>query len=221
MMRAISTTAAFVLLSLASAFAQGQAQTAPQTAPAPVPATSQAVQLQTFTDPDNSVSFQYPATWKLSQQSAFQQTPAIVQQGLPLQAVVTFPPAGTPFAQTNLDGLEFVYTVAPQTNQPACMRLLSSMSSTPTSAPSSFDTVPISGIPFLHVTSSGAGMCHQVKSIVYAASRAGKCYLFETDTHTLCAGVVDGTHELTPLESARLARTLNSILQSVTIGTPK
>jgi hypothetical protein len=75
-------------------------------------ASAPAVPLKTYTDPANSVSFQYPAAWTLSQQGAFYAPPSIIQPDQPPQAVVSFSPAGSDFSHTNLAGLEFTYVAS-------------------------------------------------------------------------------------------------------------
>jgi hypothetical protein len=83
------------------------------------------------------------------------------------------------------------------------------------------DPLTINGARFLHIATSDAGMCHQVSREIYGAFRGGSCFLFEAATQTFCPGVVDGTRELMPAETRALARHLDSIVQSITIGPPK
>ena len=199
---------AFPLAALATTLA-AQTSAAPPAKPVPMKA---------YTDRGNGVSFQYPAAWTFSTKGTFYDSPAaIVPADSDPQAVVTFNSAGNVYAKTNLAGLDFTYVALPKPSREACLQQAAAATQDDGTTPK---PISLNGIVFVHAVRGDAGMCHQVSGDVYATYRAGRCFLFEADTHTICPGVVDGTHALTPAESKALARHLDAIIRTVTINPP-
>jgi hypothetical protein len=200
----------FLVLLLAATGLPGHAQQAK----ASISHAAQPVQLTTFTDASNSVSFQYPSIWRRVPKPDAMTQPSLLMAGHKPILDVEFSPQGNLYARTNLVALDFSYYTEPAQSRAACAAL-----GNPDSENRSVTTT-INGIPYSHRSGGEGGMCHEISSEVYATWRAGTCHLFEEDFMTLCAGVVDGTRALTPRETKALQRHLDQIMRSVTFTGP-
>jgi hypothetical protein len=200
----------FLVLLLAGTGLPGHAQQAK----ASTPHAAKPVQLTTFKDASNSVSFQYPSIWKRVPKPDAMTQPSLLMAGHKPILDVEFSPKGNLYAKTNLVALDFSYYTAPAASQAACVAL-----GNPDSENAAV-TTHINGIPYSHASGGQGGMCHEISSEVYATWRGGICHLFEEDFMTVCPGVVDGTRALTTRETKALQRHLDAIMQSVTFAAP-
>ncbi len=176
----------------------------------------QPVPTSTYTDPAQGVSFRYPAVWQLSKTGQFYDSvPIVPPETQETQAVVNFKAANTPYANTNLSGLDFTYTVVPQPSSSDCDALAIKS----TGGPGKSDHLNLNGVSFLHLKSGSASMCNQLTADLYTTFRNGRCFVFQAGFHTICAGVVDGSRALTPAETRALSRHLDAIMPTVRFST--
>jgi hypothetical protein len=174
--------------------------------------------MKTYTDSARGVSFDYPAAWSLSQKPSFYLQPLIFYPQQSVHAIVQFHSSDNLYAKTNLDGLEFTYVVLPQPSQASCLQRIAKDMEPEAKPP---DAVTINGTQFFHINTGDAGLCHQANRNIYETYRHGSCFLFEAAFYTICPDPDDGKAELTPAQSQELSRSLDAIIQTVTIGPVK
>jgi hypothetical protein len=182
-----------------------------------LPAAAEKIPTRTFVDAANGISFKYPAAWTMSHEPSFYLAPLISLPKQSAQTIVFFSPSGDSL-NTNLGGLEFTYVSLPQPSQTSCLQRITK-DMPPESTPP--DTVTINGTKFLHISTEDAGLCHQARRNIYETYRHGSCFLFEAAFYTICPDPDDSKAELTPAQSQALSRSLNAIIQTVTISPVK
>jgi hypothetical protein len=183
---------------------------------------AQTARFATYRDATYGVTFQYPARWTINPQlgwylgtdilhvfaRGFDVPEAITKVGFESTEVRAY-------ADTDLDGVEFVYYVAPHMTENACYgRLRTSLGNTVRSEPS---TVVIHGTTYLHFENLDGGLGHAAKRDIYAASVVDRCYLFEAGIHSELGS------EKKPLRKTQtdlLRRQLNRVMRSVEIVAP-
>jgi hypothetical protein len=172
--------------------------------------------LKTFQDSQYGVSFQYPSPWTFDLNMSFYISAKILQSGHRPLASVGF--GGTqkskysPYPHTNLLGVQFVYLALPNATALQCQDAAKAGNDTAQSTPET-----INGVTYRHYSTGDAGMCHSSDEQIYAASRAGRCYLFEALLESACEDVAEGTRNITPAEIASVTKQLQQVMQSVQI----
>jgi hypothetical protein len=176
--------------------------------------------LATYHDPKYGVSFAYPAEWRADPHLGFYLesdilAPAVAGSGAPEALMkVGFNNADDGlYPGTNLNGVEFVYFVAPETTQAACydrIRGLEDKSQGDRKAAG----IVIGGMSYLHLKTGDAGLGHGADRDLYAAYVGKLCYLFEAGIHTSNG---DDPKPLTRVQYAALRARLKAVMQSVRI----
>lgn len=182
----------------------------------------QTASLATYHDVTYGVTFQYPAAWTVNLQLGWYLGTDILRvfnRGAdPSPAITKVGFEGTdaePYADTDLDGVEFVYYVAPHTTETECYdSLRTSLANSVRSDPSK---VVIHGTTYLRFHSGDAGLGHVAERDIYAGSVGDRCYLFEAGIHR------EPGSEKKPLSKTQtdlLRRQLNRVMRSVEIVAP-
>jgi hypothetical protein len=175
----------------------------------------------TYHDPANGVSFAYPAQWKADKKLGWYLGTAILhafETGFDLPEPMTKvgfsnTDAG-PYPGTNLDGVEFVYLLVPNTTKETCYGRLSRFLE---SSLRSRSTVMIHGVSYVHFESGDGGLGHGAQRDIYETYLADRCYLFEAGIHT---DLGSERKPLTKQQNAQLAGSLNTVMRSVHIHPP-
>jgi hypothetical protein len=182
-----------------------------------------AQKLATYHDPKYGVSFAYPAEWTADSHRGFYLgsdilTPAVAGSGASEALMkVGFNNADDGlYPGTNLDGVEFVYFVAPETTQSACYARIRG-SEDKTQGDRKAAGIVIGGVSYLHLKTGDAGLGHGADRDLYAAFVGKQCYLFEAGIHTSNGG---DSKPLTRMQHAALRARLNAVMQSVRISPP-
>jgi len=158
---------------------------------------AQSAKLKTYHDPQYGVSFQYPAAWTADPKMGFYLLTNILirPNGFlsdPLMKVGLKGPMNPDhhddgsYSGTNLDGIEFVYTVLPQTKAESCYERLKYDGVDEDNHKQT--NVVIHGVEFTRVIGGDAGLGHGADRDMYGAYRGGRCYLFEAGIHTWNGG---------------------------------
>ena len=176
--------------------------------------------LKTYRDTQYGVTFQYPALWDTDPEMGFYLSAQILLPGRKPLAAVGFGGSQKskyhPYPNTNLSGVQFVYVVLPESTAEQCQH------ETKGEEESDKDTQEtIHGVTYRHLSSGGAGLCHQAEDQIYAAYRGGRCYLFDAAIDTVCPDPDEGRREITHAEINTLRNQLKQIMQSVRIGSNK
>jgi hypothetical protein len=168
-----------------------------------------------FSDPAYGVTFHYPAKWSSSNGYKFYSPLSIAPQNEPLRANIFFSSnkGFNPYPQTNLSGAQFAYSVRKASTNEECLKQVLQDNGNAENV----GTEDINGVTYSRAQTGSGGMCHQISEDIYAASRNGTCYIFDLAVHTLCAGVVDNTREITGTELSQVHASLEKILSSVEI----
>jgi hypothetical protein len=209
-------------LAASSAPAQSAALPASSTAAdapsAPTVSMSKA-SITTYSDPATGVSFQYPSGWRPLTPADGIFNPEFTQNYGPAKLVETFHPKGTPYASSNLVGMTFSYTAKTGTNAADCKKVPAAINQGQT--PSKTET--IHGVAYTRADGGDGATCHEMSFTVDAAEVGGKCYIFERDLETECAGVHGpGTDvALTAAQQAALQKQLDEAMASVQITVSK
>jgi hypothetical protein len=205
MLRAL-LAASMAFLPAAQPFAQGSGQV--PAAPAKPLTLAQVWTLNgTYNDPQQRVSFRYPAVWQATTQFAYH-PPALTQSdvakpiaafgysegGFPRKQLVG------PYGGTNLEGVSLVYSAVPAAGLAEC----------------SAEATSVSG-PFSVYETESAGMSQSTSGKLYATYAGSTCYLFETDVAVVSPGVVDNIQALTPAQLSFIDSHLVDIIKSVKI----
>ena len=122
----------------------------------------------------------------------------------------------TEYPNTNLAGVQFSYAVLPTATEQQCQDAAKNGGNIDKST-----SERINGVNYLHVSTDSAGMCHQVAEEIYAASHAGRCYLFDALIETICADTIEGARNITPAEINTVKLQLQHIMQSVKLDAKK
>ena len=157
----------------------------------------QTVKLKTYHDPQYGVSFQYPTAWTADPKMGFYLLTNILirPNGFLDDALMKVGLKGPmnpdhldhgPYSGTNLDGIEFVYTVLPQTKAESCYERLKYDGVDEDNHKQT--NVVIHGVEFTRVIGGDAGLGHGADRDMYGAYRGGRCYLFEAGIHTWNGG---------------------------------
>jgi len=172
-----------------------------------------------YRDTQFGITFQYPATWNIDNQRAFYVPAQILYPDRQPLTSIGFggSPANkfTPYPNTNLSGVQFIYVVLPKTTPHQCEDAVQS------SEEDKITREVINGITYRHISSGSAGMCHQVDEQIYSAFHRGRCYLFDSSIQTVCEGVIDGARNITPAETDHVKAQLKQVMQSVRINDSK
>lgn len=179
---------------------------------------SRAQQLKTFVDPKSGVTFRYPAQWSSGNDVAFYLGSLILVPTQPgngpetPQANVGFNATepGSAYAGTNLNGVQFVYHVAPAAIADDCRKRILAVEDEKSKAVQA----TINGVTYSHFSSADAGLGHQASREIYGTFQEGRCYMFEEDIHY--AGM-DNPKSLTAPQLKHLRKHLDAIMQSVRI----
>jgi len=177
-------------------------------------------QIKTYRDAQHGVSFQYPMPWVSDPEMGFYLPAQILLPDRKPLAAVGFGGSQKskyhPYPKTNLSGVQFVYVVLPEATAEQCQH------ETKGEEESDKETQEtIHGVSYRHLSSGGAGLCHQAEDQIYAAYRGGRCYLFDAAIDTVCPDPDDGRREITPAEINTLRNQLKQIMQSVRIGSDR
>jgi hypothetical protein len=217
MLRAL-LAASMAFLPAAQPFAQGSGQV--PAAPAKPLTLAQVWTLNgTYNDPQQGVSFRYPAVWQATTQFAYH-PPALTQAdvakpiaafgysegGFPRKQLVG------PYGGTNLEGVSLVYSAVPAAGLAECSAEATSVSGSPKGLPVRFGDRSFS----VYETES-AGMSQSTSGKLYATYAGSTCYLFETDVAVVSPGVVDNIQALTPAQLSFIDSHLVDIIKSVQI----
>jgi hypothetical protein len=177
--------------------------------------------LATYRDPKYGVSFSYRAEWTADPRLGFYLGANILQPvdgdteaAKALMKVGFNNAVDGLYSGTYLDGVEFVYFVAPETNQTACYQRIRSFEETESS--SKAHPVVINGVTYLHLLAGDGGLSHGASRDMYAAYLAKRCYLFESGIHTMSGA--DDTRPLTRSQFAALRVRLASVMRSVRVS---
>jgi hypothetical protein len=176
--------------------------------------------LKNYSDLQYGVSFQYPSTWNSDPSRGFYIQAQILIPDHPPLANVGFGGSQksdyTPYPGTNLLGVQFVYVVSLTPTAKQCQDATQSGEGSATTTQES-----INGVPYQHISSSNAGMCHQANEQIYSTYRAGRCYLFDAVIETACGGgTIEGARDITPAELTSISKQLTQIMHSVKIAEP-
>jgi hypothetical protein len=172
---------------------------------------------KTYRDAQYGVSFQYPSLWISDLDMRFYFPAKILQSDRHPLASVGFGGSQkskvTPYPKTNLLGIQFAYTVLPNTTAQQCQDAAKAGDDTEKSTPET-----INGVTYQHYSTGDAGMCHSTDEQIYAASHANRCYLFEAMVESACEGVAEGIRNITPAEIDTVNKQLHHVMQSVKIN---
>lgn len=181
-------------------------------------AASQTPQLKTYSDPRYGVTFRYPAAWKADPKLGFYLGTLILQgpdgaPDVPLTKVGFERTLGSDGAfpdKSNLDGVEFVYLVVPQTTAEACYKRLPEQD-----GETKKSELVIHGVTWKRMQGGDAGLGHGAYRDMYASYIGSRCYLFEGGIHTLSA---NNTKYLQGAALMKLQNQLAAVMRSVTIA---
>jgi len=168
-----------------------------------------------FHDAQYGVTFHYPARWSAGPDVGFYLGSEIVEQNPdggthdPIAKVGFVVREGdSKYSGTNLNGVQFVYNVVPQSKAGSCRKRVQDLSE------DLVGQTAIHGVPYNHFSGGDAGLGHQASREIYSTFQNGQCYLFEEAIHTASMNEV---RPLKPTELKVLQRELDGVMQSVRI----
>jgi hypothetical protein len=172
--------------------------------------------LKTFHDAQYGVTFQYPARWSAGPDVLFYLGSEILElkpgggAHEPLAKVGFVVGEGDKeYSATNLNGVQFVYNLIPQSTADACRKRVQDLSADP------ITQTTIHGVIYNHFSGGDAGLGHQASREIFSSFQNGHCYLFEEAIHTM---TMDDAKQLDHARWKSLRRKLDSVIQSVHIA---
>ena len=176
------------------------------------PSQAQSSALKTFHDAKHGVTFRYPAQWESGPGVAFYLGSEILNLApdggaVPPLGKVGFvvQPESGPYAGTNLNGVQFVYNVSPDSTAGECRKRVEGVSNNP------ITPATVHGVAYNYFSGGDAGLGHGADRKIYSTFRDGNCYLFEESIHTWNPDA----KPLSVPEMNRLRQALNRVMQSV------
>jgi hypothetical protein len=176
---------------------------------------AQAPALKTFHDAKYGVTFQYPARWASGSEIQFYLGSEILNlnpdggSADPIAKVGFVVKQGdATYSGTNLNGVQFVYNLDPQSNPEACRKRVQDLSEKP------MQQTTIHGVSYNHFSGGDAGLGHQAAREIYSTFQNEHCYLFEEAIHTAS---MDEVRPLDPAKLKALRNELEAVMQSVHI----
>lgn len=174
----------------------------------------------TYTDPLHGVTFRYPSLWKATTKFAYH-PPALTrsESATPVAgfgySVGGFPRKAnaSPYSETNLEGVDFVYSAVAVSTDSDCEATAASLSDSPKRS-----SVMVGGRTFSVYETGDAGMSQAIAGRLYATYVDRTCYLFETDVATVSSGVVDGIKPLDTSQMKSFVSNLTDLMYSVRIA---
>jgi hypothetical protein len=171
---------------------------------------------RTYSDDQHGVSFRYPSTWVANAAFGYQ-PPALTLLSSPPVARFGYREGGFPrgpivgpYAETNLEGVGFTYSIVPVTNAAKCEAVAASLSDSPKHTRAAF-----AHRSFSEYRTGQGGMSQYIEGKLYAAYVRPNCYLFETDVATASPAALDNIPALTPTQSRDIDAYLLNIMKTV------
>lgn len=164
-------------------------------------ATAQTASWKTFNDPQNGVSFRYPATWPRFE--SYGSALAIKDHDRVVVAFGRINDGGTK-RQPAVNTISFAYSILEAKNASSCQQRSKIPSDQePPRAP---DSPIINGLQFAHGSAMSAGAGHGTENDAYTIFRNGRCYGFE-----IVADTENTDHLKSKGEAADPALILNTV----------
>jgi hypothetical protein len=171
---------------------------------------------RTYRDDQHGVSFRYPSTWVADAEFGYQ-PPALALLSAPPVARFGYREGGFPrgpitgpYAETNLEGVGFTYSIVPVTSAAKCDSVAASLSYSP-----EHSRVTFAHRSFSEYRTGQGGMSQYIEGKLYAAYVRPNCYLFETDVATASPAALDNIPALTPTQSRDIDAYLLDIMKTV------
>jgi hypothetical protein len=171
--------------------------------------------LKTFHDAKYGVTFRYPTRWFSGSEVQFYLGSEILElkpDGGAKEPIAKLgfvvQQTNKTYSGTNLNGVQFVYNVIPQSTTEACRKRVQDLAENP------ILQTTIRGVGYNHFAGGDAGLGHQASREIYSTFQKGHCYLFEEAIHTA------SMNEVRPLDPAKLQalrNQLDAVMQSVHI----
>jgi hypothetical protein len=184
--------------------------------PAPVPATT-----HTFHDPNDHLSFDYPATWTFAHTdheiSTFHLDARSAPRAASLRAVAAMPE--NPFPASTFSGAYVYFSVTPHSSAASCAKQAAPPANSTHKLPAKPTATHINDIPFTHGHDEQKDICIIQRDEIYTAYRRGACYRFDLTINNFCGGEVSGVKDITPSELDQVRTRLEAILSTVRFDT--
>lgn len=177
-----------------------------------LPSQAQSSAFKTFHGAKYGVTFRYPAHWDSGPSVMFYLGSEILNLApdggtVPPLGKVGFVvnPESGPYAGTNLNGVQFVYNMSPDSTAGECRKRVEDVANSPVTQ------ATIHGVIYNYFSGGDAGLGHGAGRKIYSTFRGGNCYLFEESIHTWNPDA----KSLGAAQMNRLRRVLSRVMQSV------